>query len=469
MLSVIIPVYNEAHTIHEVLRRVASVPIPKEIVIVDDGSTDGTVETLRGIHSPADFLAGEPPAPCSVKVLFHERNQGKGAAIRTGLAATSGDAVIIQDADLEYNPEEYPRLLEPLLKGDADVVYGSRFLGYPRRVLFFWHTVGNSFLTLLSNMCTNLNLTDMETGYKLFRADILKSLPLRSDRFGFEPEVTAKVARLGLRIYEVPISYAGRTYAEGKKISWKDGASALWTILRYNLIDDITEAGDKSLERVSRLSRYNSWLWEQLSPFTGKRVVEVGAGIGTITRFLLNRELVIATDIEPYHLECLRTTFVHRPNVLVHRLDLNEPFPQWLTASNLDTILCSNVLEHIEDDEAVLDRFSQLLPSGGRVVLIIPALSSLYGELDKAISHYRRYEKDEIAAKLERAGFVVEKTSFFNLIGVPGWFLNSRVLKRRAVPGVQARINDLLVPLLRFEKHFSLPVGMSLLAVGRKP
>jgi glycosyltransferase involved in cell wall biosynthesis len=469
LLSVIVPVYNEAATIQEVLRRVAVVPIAKEIIVVDDHSTDGTAAILQSHGDPAALLSGIAlPAPCTLRVLFHERNQGKGAAIRTGLTAVSGDAVIIQDADLEYNPDEYPKLLDPLLKGDADVVYGSRFLGYPRRVLFFWHTLGNSFLTILSNMFTNLNLTDMETGYKLFRTSILKQIPLCSNRFGFEPEVTAKVARLGARIYEVPISYAGRTYAEGKKINWKDGVSALWTILRYNLIDDMGSAGEKTLQRVGRLSRYNAWLWEQVSPYIGKRILEVGSGIGTMTRYFLGREFVLATEIDQQYLRRLQRMFANRPNLLVRPLDLNDPLPPWVPESQLDTIVCCNVLEHIEDDEAVLTRFAQSLPSGGRVVLVIPALKPLYGEIDKAIHHYRRYDRDEITAKLERAGFVVETTKFFNIAGVPGWYFNSRVLKRKTVPGVQARLNSLLVPFLRLEKYITLPWGMSLLAVGRK-
>jgi glycosyltransferase involved in cell wall biosynthesis len=220
--SIVIPVFNEVKTIAEVLRRITAIDADAEIIVVDDGSTDGTRETLRTIPD--------------VTVIFHERNSGKGAAIRTGLAYVSGDVVIVQDADLEYSPRDYPTLLAPILEGHADVVYGSRFLGGPHRVLFFWHSVGNSLLTLLSNMLSDINLTDMETGYKVFRASVLKDIPLRSDRFGFEPEITAKIARHGCRIFEVPVSYNGRDYAAGKKITWRDGVAAFYHILRFNLV-----------------------------------------------------------------------------------------------------------------------------------------------------------------------------------------------------------------------------------------
>jgi glycosyltransferase involved in cell wall biosynthesis len=225
-LSVVIPVYNEVRTIEEVVARVRAIPLEKEILIVDDGSTDGTRQRLEDIVRHDD-----------VKVLYHERNKGKGAALRTGFAAATGDVVIIQDADLEYDPRDYRTLLEPILDGRADVVYGSRFLGGPHRVLFFWHYVGNRVLTLMSNALSNLNLTDMETGYKVFRREILNDLPLRSNRFGFEPEFTVKVAKRMLRVYEVPISYSGRTYAEGKKITWRDGIAAIFTILRFRIFD----------------------------------------------------------------------------------------------------------------------------------------------------------------------------------------------------------------------------------------
>jgi len=224
-LSVVIPVYNERATIEELLKRVQAVPLDKEIVIVDDGSTDGTRELLAGLAT----------ADGRVRVLLQPTNRGKGAALRRGFAEARGAVVLIQDADLEYDPADYPTLLEPIERGMADVVYGSRFLGGPHRVLLFWHSVGNWVLTTLSNMLTNLNLTDVWTCYKVFRAEVLRAITLKEDRFGFEAEVTAKVARGPWRIYEVPISYHGRTYAEGKKITWKDGVHGVWCTLRYGL------------------------------------------------------------------------------------------------------------------------------------------------------------------------------------------------------------------------------------------
>lgn len=223
LLSVIIPAYNEIEFIDEILRRVRETPYEKEIIIVDDCSTDGTREYLEGLGD------------AGVTVLFQEINQGKGAALRKGIAAAAGDIVLIQDADLEYDPKEYPVLLGPIMDGKADVVYGSRFLGGPHRVLYFWHFVGNSMVTLLSNMFTNLNLTDMETCYKVFRKEVIKNITIESNRFGVEPEITAKVAKGKWRIFEVPISYYGRTYEEGKKITWRDGIKAFFTIVKYNL------------------------------------------------------------------------------------------------------------------------------------------------------------------------------------------------------------------------------------------
>lgn len=226
-LSIVIPCYNEASTIDQILEAVQAAPVAeREVIVVDDGSRDGTRERLQGeLHHYIDQL------------ILHDRNQGKGAALRHGIAAATGDVVIIQDADLEYDPQEYPVLLQPILEDKADIVYGSRFQGgRPHRVVYYWHRLGNSFLTTLSNMFTNINLTDMETCYKAFRREVIQGIRIEENRFGFEPEITAKIARLpGIRIYEVGISYYGRTYDQGKKIGWKDGVRAIWCILKYNL------------------------------------------------------------------------------------------------------------------------------------------------------------------------------------------------------------------------------------------
>jgi glycosyltransferase involved in cell wall biosynthesis len=244
-LSVIIPVYNEKETIFEILRRVAETEMPKEIVVIDDCSTDGTRTILQALaelrasgETHATFADGGDPVELKdIRIFFQLENKGKGAALRRGFADATGNIVLVQDADLEYDPRDYPKLLEPILDGRADVVYGSRFLGGPQRVHYFWHYVANKFLTLLSDMFTNLKLSDMETCYKVFRREVIRDIRIKSNRFGFEPEITAKIAKGNWRVYEVPISYSGRTYEEGKKITWKDGFQALWCIIRYSLGD----------------------------------------------------------------------------------------------------------------------------------------------------------------------------------------------------------------------------------------
>jgi glycosyltransferase involved in cell wall biosynthesis len=238
-LSVVIPAYNEVKTAERLLQRVRAVPLELEVIVVDDGSTDGTRDLLTTLHEEGVID----------ELVFHDRNRGKGAALRSGFERATGDVIVVQDADLEYDPAELPKLLEPIRLGQADAVFGSRFLGGPHRVLFFWHMVGNRLLTLLSNMCTDLNLTDMETCYKMVRADLLKSLPLSANRFGFEPEVTARLAQARAMIYELPISYHGRSYAEGKKIGWKDGVSAIWYILRSNFFSRKAEPWSRQERR----------------------------------------------------------------------------------------------------------------------------------------------------------------------------------------------------------------------------
>jgi SAM-dependent methyltransferase len=319
-------------------------------------------------------------------------------------------------------------------------------------------------------MMTNLNLTDMETCYKVFRAEVIKGVPLRSQRFGIEPEITAKVARLRARIYEVPISYAGRSYLEGKKIGWRDGVAAIWTILKYAVIDDTTSADDAgflTLRRMETLHGYNAWVGELIEPHLGEHVLEVGAGIGNMTRLIGRRHRVVATDVDPRYLEHLRRLFASDSRVDVAGFDLEaDGIP--VEGAPFDSVVCLNVLEHIADDAAALRRLREQLKPGGRVVLVVPALKALYGEMDRAIHHHRRYEREELVERVRAAGFEIDHLSTYNALGIPGWFLNGRILGRRSVPGVQARLNSLLVPLLRLERHLGLPWGLSLLVVGRR-
>ncbi|HWW59876.1 MAG TPA: glycosyltransferase, partial [Thermoanaerobaculia bacterium] len=440
-LSVIVPCHNERSTVAELLRRVISVPVSKEIIVIDDASTDGSDAIVE------EIAAREP----AVRLLRQEKNAGKGAALRRGFAEARGEVVIVQDADLEYEPSEYPRLLKPILDGDADVVYGSRFAGHPRRVMLYWHTVGNSLLTWLSNVTTNLNLTDMETCYKAFRREVIQSIRLESNRFGFEPEVTAKIARRGYRIYEVPISYHGRDYWEGKKIGWKDGVSAIWTIFKHGLFmrdDDVS--GYITLERMGRLSRYNRWIWQSISAYVGQRVLEVGAGIGNMTRVIYGRELIVATDVEAPYLHILRNRFSRNPTIRVEPLDLNSDADcAALKQYAFDTVVCLNVLEHIEDDRGALRRLYDVLIPGGHLLLFVPADQNLYGTMDRQVGHFRRYSLEQLTDVVQSEGFALTEIFHQNTFGRFGWWLNGRVLKRTHIPAGQSRVFDAAVPLLR--------------------
>ena len=458
------PVYNERTVVERCLSLVLTAPLPesmeREVVIVDDCSTDGTWEILQRLG--AQFA--------EIRLYQHARNRGKGAAVRTAIEKAAGDFALIQDADLEYDPSEYPRLLRPLLDGHADAVFGSRYMaGEQTRVLPFWHSMINKGLTLVSNMFCNLNLTDMETCYKVFRTDLLKSIPIRSDRFGFEPEIVMKSAKRKFRIYEAPISYHGRTYEEGKKISWKDGVKALAVILKFWLIDDLYSApyGRGVLNNLTGTPQYLSWLARKIRPHVGDEVLEIGAGIGNITgRLIGKRAVYVAAEKDPLHLHALRNRFLRTPNVQVRRFD--PDLPDDPGANSFDTVLCLNVLEYVEDPGRLLDTMRAALKPDGVAVILAPLGLALFGSLDRSLGHKRRYSAAGIRALLESHGFTVEAIYSFNKAGAPPWWAYSRVLGSKNINKPVLKIFDKTVWFWsRIDRFMPWP-GLSLIAIGRR-
>ena len=465
LLSILIPAYNEEYTIEQIITEVMQAPLPagmrRELVVVDDASCDGTAEVIR-------HLVRQYP---EIKCFRHEHNQGKGAAIRTAIREATGDYIVIQDADLEYNPAEYGRLLAPLLSGDADVVYGSRFLSSEcRRVLYFWHSVGNRFLTTLSNMLTNLNLTDMETCYKVGRAEIFKSMPIRCNRFGIEPELTAKFAKRGCRIYEVPVSYRGRTYEEGKKIIWWDGFKALFVMFYFRVMDDLYDEkyGHAILHSLSNTQHFNRWMADSIRPWMGKDVLEIGAGMGNLSRHLIPRHTYVVSDIDPWYLSYLANMFKCNARVAVARIDVICQKDVAVYAGQVDSVVCLNVLEHVADDHLALENMKSMLKMNGYLCVLVPQMPKLYGSLDKVLGHCRRYTRPELCRKLETAGFEVVAVFSFNRVSVPGWWWNGRVMRNKEFGKWQLKIFDMTVWLWRRIDRFLPWPGLSLVAVGRR-
>lgn len=467
LLSIIVPVFNEEEFLGALLGRVLAAPLPegldREVVVVDDGSDDGSWEI-------ATRFANDYPG--RVRAFRHTKNRGKGAAVRTGLEHVVGDYTVVQDADLEYDPREYAKLLSPLLDGKADVVYGTRFaVGNERRVLYFWHSLANWFLTNTVNLFSDLNLTDVWTCYKVFRTSLIKSIPLRSDGFGFEPEVTIKLSQRQVHIYETPISYHGRTYEEGKKIGKWDAVIALLTVLRFAFLRDIyTESGPEILDTLSGAMRFNRWMADTIRPYVGQRVLEIGAGIGNLSRCLApRRELYLASDIDEEHLARLRSRLSHRPNFRAVTCNLSHP-PDFDELENLvDTIVCLNVLEHVEDDRTGLLNMHRALMPEGRAIVLVPEGMSVYGELDRVLGHFRRYSEAELREKVLAAGFEIETLFGFNRPTRPGWWLNGRILRKRSFSRFQLAIFDRLVWLWRRIDGWLPWPPTSLIVVARKP
>lgn len=465
-LSVLMPVYNERTMVGRCLAQVLAAPLPdkleRELVIVDDCSTDGTWAILERL------AAGRP----EIRLVRHAVNLGKGAAVRTAIQHAAGDFALIQDADLEYDPADYPQLLKPLLEGHADAVFGSRYLaGVQRRVLPYWHSLMNKGLTLVFNMFSNLDLTDMETCYKAFRTDLLKSLPIRSNRFGIEPELAMKAAKRKFRIYEVPISYHGRTYEEGKKIGWKDGIQALGTILKFWAIDDLYSQpyGRGLLNNLTGTPQYLNWVARKLRPHLGDRVLEVGAGIGSFASRLMGRRLeYVVTEKDPLYLHALNNRFLRTPNVRVAALDPARPEDFAGLEASFDTALCLNVLEYLEEPAATVAALSATLKPGGTLLVLAPQGPGLFGPIDRTLGHRRRFRHCELRRLLEQAGLRCERVYQLNKIGALAWSLYGGLLRRRSINKLSLKIFDKTVWLWRRLDPLLPWPGLSLVAVGRK-
>jgi glycosyltransferase involved in cell wall biosynthesis len=462
-LSVLMPVYNESRTLRTIVGRVLASPVDAEIelVCVDDCSQDNSLEILNELAENDD----------RIKVFAQPENMGKGKAIRTAIAHMTGDIAIIQDADLEYDPNDYPVVLAPILEERADAVYGSRFAASDqRRVLFFWHALGNKLLTLLSNMANDINLTDMETCYKAVRADLLKRLRLTSDRFGLEPEITARLAKAGARIYEVPINYHGRTYAEGKNIGWRDGLEALWLIFKFRFVDTrhTHDAGHVTLESLSSAPSISKWYLDQFRPYLGDRVLEAGCGAGNLTSQLIDRQHLTAIDLDESHVERVRSRFGHLENLTITTSDLDDPDTFSGLGGDYDSVLCVNVLEHLKHPEVAVKGFAQVLRSGGHALVLVPAHDWLFSAADEALGHTQRYTRTGLLTLLENAGLDVVDIRQFNRLGVLGWMVN-KMLQRTNIGRMQARMFGLLMPLARLVEQVTALPGLSWIAVAKAP
>ncbi len=465
LLSILIPVYNERTVVERSIGLVLKAPLPedmeRELIVVDDCSTDGTSEILAA-------LAARDPR---IRLIHKPVNQGKGAAIRTAIEYATGDFALIQDADLEYDPNEYPRLLRPLLDGNADAVFGSRYLvSEQTRVLPFWHSMINKALTGISNMFCNLNLTDMETCYKVFRTDLLKSIPIRSNRFGIEPEITMKAAKRQFRIYEVPISYHGRSYEEGKKIGWRDGVKALGVILHFWLIDDLYAQpyGRGFLNNLTGTPQYLNWMTSLLRPHLGVTVLEVGAGIGNLTGRLMGRRLrYVAGEKDPLYLHALRNRFLRTPNVSVRKLDPDSPSDFAGIGERFESVLCVNVLEYL-DEPTMLASIRSVLEDGGSLITLVPQSQSLYGSIDKTLGHKQRFEQEDLASTLRDYGFDVVQVIQLNKISRPAWWFTGKVLGSKRISKLMLKLFDKTVWLTRRIDPLLPWKGLSLILIARK-
>lgn len=473
-LSILVPVYNEQYLVRPSLERLkilAESPLLDriEIIVVDDGSTDQSSSVLCEFELSA---AAAPNPKLEWLFLHHEVNQGKAAAIHTALFRANAELTVIHDSDLEYHPRDLLKMVQVFLEEQADAVFGSRFLASEyRRVLFFRHELGNRFLTLLCNVVSDLNLTDMETCYKMVRTSLLKSVPLVGKGFEIEPEIAIKLAKRGARIFEVPIRYAGRTYQEGKKIGWRDGFRAIAAILRFGYSDYIYAEdvfGSQVLGRLNRAPRFTKWMADVIRPYVGEKVLEIGAGTGNLTVQLIPRTLYWVSDINPLYLAYLENVGRNRPYMRVGFTD-GEQGESYPNEQKFDTVICLNVVEHLADDLTALNNIRDVLEDRGRAIVLVPCGPWLFGSLDEVLGHQRRYTRKQLTELVEKAGLQLETMLEFNRVGVIAWWLNGRLLRRRTFGLWQIKMLNLLTPLFRVLDDFLPLPPLSLIAVLSKP
>ncbi len=470
------PCYNEIVTIEEIMERVLASPYTEELIVVDDCSSDGTREFLQQIKDPRVTVALQP------------ENMGKGRALERGFKLATAEFVIVQDADLEYDPSDYGAILEPLLANEADVVYGSRFnSGRPQRALYYTHALANRALTTLSNLTTNLNLYDMETCYKAFRREVIQSIDIEEARFGVEPELTAKISRGRWRVWQVGISYAGRTYEEGKKIGWRDGFHALYCIAKYSSLgarlssrakrrpvehsparlDDADAALDSVLDEMQLADNYANYIVDLLKPHLGDNILEIGAGHGEITERLARRGTVTATDISERCITELKNKFQDQDNVTVTQCDIAD-LP---LTNSYDSVVMVNVLEHISDDTKALEQLKGVLKPGGKLLVFVPAFDALYSNFDRKIGHFRRYRKGSLGRISKKAGFTNLDLRYVNSVGYLAWLTLVRLLGKDPVQASLVSFYDqnVIPRLQKLESRWSPPFGQSVLCIAVSP
>ncbi len=463
ILSVIIPVYNEKNTIKELVSKVDSIDLDVQIIMVDDGSTDGSTQIIKKVKTTKPLIK-----------KFHDINKGKGSAIRTGLEEATGSFTVIQDADLEYNPKDLEVLIYPVLKDKTNVVYGSRFKYAQRGIYssrFFY--LGGKFVTQLANLLFGLEITDEPTCYKLIKTDLLKNLNLECTGFEFCPEVTAKLGLRGEKIIELPISYQPRSVKQGKKINWKDGLVAIQTLLKYKFFPPNQLV--TGLHKVSQAENYNNWIFSQFCHYIKGNVLEIGGGIGTFSSLIAPRaqHLDILEVDEQYHQQ-LKNKFKSHRNVEPWILDLSQVDQAKELPRKYDLVVLINTLEHVKNQEQMIQNIKKILKSRGKIFIFVPAHQRLYSRWDKSVSHYRRYNHHSLSQLLKKNDFKIIKSKYFNIIGAFGWYLNKLLCttpSSQTLSGQISIFDQMIVPLMKLvEKSIKPPFGQSVYIIaGNEP